>query len=221
MDNVVAPKATTAYVYGQLATKANQATTYTIAQVDTALALKANQATTYTTTQVDIALALKANAATTYTKTDVDNALAGQQPLINMLTALSVDIITAVGDINAAGFTTTGTATLGSIITDIMYVSTIIQSAGPVRVGSLTGGGVWTDTCKLEANGNITCVGTLTAPNIYTKSEVYGLLITKLALGGTAARFLKANGTSDSNTYLTTADAAADSIKLNGITAVQ
>ena len=54
-----------------------------------------------------------------------------------------------------------------------------MQSAGPVRVGSLTGGGVWTDTCKLEANGNITSVGTLKAPNIYTKTEVNGLLATK------------------------------------------
>ena len=43
----------------------------------------------------------------------------------------------------------------------------------------MTGGGVWVVTCKLEANGNITCVGTLTAPNIYTKTEVIGLLATK------------------------------------------
>ena len=96
-----------------------------------------------------------------------------------MLSALSVDTITVVGAINAVGFTTTGTATLGSINTDIMYVSTLIQSAGPASVGSFTGGGVWTDTCKLEANGNITCVGTLTAPNIYTKAEVNGLVATK------------------------------------------
>ena len=53
VDNARAPKATTAYVGGQLATKANQATTYTITQVDTALARKANQTTTYTKTEVD------------------------------------------------------------------------------------------------------------------------------------------------------------------------
>ena len=55
----------------------------------------------------------------------------------------------------------------------------MMQSAGTVSIGSFTRGGVWTDTCKLEANGNITCVGTLAAPNIYTKTEAHGLLATK------------------------------------------
>ena len=55
----------------------------------------------------------------------------------------------------------------------------------------------------------------------YTKTEVDGLLSTKASTGGTAAQFIKANGTFDSNTYLTTTGTAADSSKLNGKTAVQ
>ena len=55
----------------------------------------------------------------------------------------------------------------------------------------------------------------------YTKTEIDGLLSTKASTGGTAAQFIKANGTFDSNTYLTTTGTAADSSKLNGITAVQ
>jgi len=104
--------------------------------------------------EVDNKLTLKLDSTALvdyYNKSYVDNALAGKQPTLNMLTALSAGTITVAGAITAAGFTTTGTATLGSINTDIMYVSTMMQSAGPVRVGSLAGGGVWTDTCKLEA----------------------------------------------------------------------
>ena len=89
--------------------------------------------------------------------------------MINMLTALTVDILTAFGAITAAGFTTTGPATLGSINADMLYLTTLVQSTGPVRVGSWIGG-VWVDACKLEVNGNITCVGTLTAPNRYSKT---------------------------------------------------
>ena len=61
-----------------------------------------------------------------YTKSSVDTALAGKQPLINMLTALSVDSITATGAITAAGYSITGTANFGSINTNILYVSTML-----------------------------------------------------------------------------------------------
>ena len=46
-------------------------------------------------------------------------------------------------------------------------------------------------------------------------------LNTKANINGTAAQFIKANGSFDSNTYITTIGTAADSSKLNGITAVQ
>ena len=94
--------------------------------------------------------------------------------MINMLTSLSVDSITATGLIRAGSFITTETATLGSINADIIYLTTLMQSTGPVRVGSWIGG-VWVDACKLEVNGTITCLGTLTAPNIYiyTKFDIY------------------------------------------------
>jgi hypothetical protein len=55
----------------------------------------------------------------------------------------------------------------------------------------------------------------------YTKTEVNGMLHTKASTVGTAAQFIKANGTVDSNTYLTTTGTAADSSKLHGITALQ
>ena len=70
---------------GSLPLKANVATTYTMAQVDTwlslnanqtdvsaALSLNANQATTFTMTQIDGSLALKANQSTKYFMTQVD-----------------------------------------------------------------------------------------------------------------------------------------------------
>ena len=79
-----------------------------------------------------------------------------------MRTSLDVASIAATGLITAGTFSTTGTANLGSINTDILYVSTLMQSAGPISVGSLTAG-VWSDTCKLEANGNATFNGTLRA----------------------------------------------------------
>ena len=68
IDKLLAPKATVAYIYGQLLLKANQLTTYTKTAVDATLGLKANQSTTYTKTETDTALALKANQSSTYTK---------------------------------------------------------------------------------------------------------------------------------------------------------
>ena len=65
MNNLLTPKATTAYVDAQLLLKPNTA------DITAALALKADKLTTYTITQVDTALALKANQLTTYTKTEI------------------------------------------------------------------------------------------------------------------------------------------------------
>ena len=96
-----------------------------------------------------------------YTKSYVDTALACKQPLIDMLTALSVDSITATGVITAAGFTTTGTANLGTINADILYLSTMMQSAGTISVGTLSGS-TWTDKFNLEANGDGTFAGGIT-----------------------------------------------------------
>jgi hypothetical protein len=66
-------KAGTTYVNTQLATKANQAATYTKSETDTLLGAKANQTTTYTKTEADNLLGAKANQTTTYTKTETDN----------------------------------------------------------------------------------------------------------------------------------------------------
>jgi hypothetical protein len=88
-----------------------------------------------------------------YNQTYVDNALAGKQPLINVLTSLNIASITATGLITAGSFSTTGTTNSGSINTGILYVSTLMQSAGTISVGSLTGS-TWTDRCKLDANGD-------------------------------------------------------------------
>ena len=75
-------------VDGELAKKADKATTYTKTEVDelvtpkadktyvdNQLALKADKETTYTKTEVDTSLALKADKETTYTKTEVDTSL--------------------------------------------------------------------------------------------------------------------------------------------------
>ncbi len=56
-----------------------------------------------------------------------------------MLTSLSVDTITAAGAIIAAGYSTTGTANFRSTNTDILYVSTMMLSAGAISVGTLSG----------------------------------------------------------------------------------
>ena len=56
-------------------TKADSASTYNKADVDTKLSAKADTATTYTKTDVDTKLGSKADAATTYSKTDVDTKL--------------------------------------------------------------------------------------------------------------------------------------------------
>ena len=81
--------------------------TATIAYVDAQLVIKAHQSTTYTNTEVDNKLTLKLDSSALtdyYNKSYVDTALAGKQPLINMLTYLSVATITASGAITAAGF---------------------------------------------------------------------------------------------------------------------
>ena len=78
-----------------------------------------------------------------------------------MIIALSVDTITDYGAIPAAGFTITGPSTLGSTNTGLLYVSTLMQSAGTISVGTLSGS-TWTDTCKLEANGDGTFAGGIT-----------------------------------------------------------
>jgi len=83
----------------------------------------------------------------------VDNALAGKQPMINMLSSLNVASITATGLITAGSFSTAGTINSDSINTRILYVSTLMQSAGTISVGTLTGS-TWTDKCKLDANGD-------------------------------------------------------------------
>ena len=70
-----------------------------------------------------------------------------------MLTALSVDTITAAGAITAAGYSTAGAANFRSINTNILYVSTMMQSAGTISVGTLIGS-TSTDKCKLNANGD-------------------------------------------------------------------
>ncbi|MFM7987472.1 MAG: hypothetical protein ACKPKO_49985, partial [Candidatus Fonsibacter sp.] len=83
----------------------------------------------------------------------------------------------------AANYVTTGRANLASTNTDIRYISTLMQSAGPISVGYLTGE-TWTDKCKLETTCNdtftgtltvvgcMTCQGNLSAAIIYMRSEV-------------------------------------------------
>ena len=78
-----------------------------------------------------------------------------------MLTALSVDTITAIGAITDFGYSTTGTANLGSTNTGILYVSTLMESAGSISIGTLSDS-TWTDKFKLEANGDGTCAGCVT-----------------------------------------------------------
>ena len=79
VDNLLAPKANTAYVDSGLAFKGNQS------DMTSALGLEAKQVTTYTKIEVnnilapkptDTQLAVKANQSATYTKTEVDTALA-------------------------------------------------------------------------------------------------------------------------------------------------
>ena len=113
--------------------------TATIVYVDGQLLLKANRSTTYTTTEVDTIAAAKLDASALagyYTKSFVDTALASKQPLTTMIKPLSVDTITGAGAITAAGNSTTGTANFGSMNTDILYVSTMMQSAGSISVGT-------------------------------------------------------------------------------------
>ena len=100
-----------------------------------------------------------------YTKSYVDTALAGKQRLITMITSPAVDTITAVGYITAAIYSTTGVANLGFINTCTFYVATLMQSVGTISVGTLTGS-VWTDQCKLDANGDGTFTGRITSDSI-------------------------------------------------------
>ncbi|MFM7979499.1 MAG: hypothetical protein ACKPKO_09310 [Candidatus Fonsibacter sp.] len=51
LQNQIARKASMTYVYGQLALKANQLTTYTQTETDVARGLYANQSTAYTKTE--------------------------------------------------------------------------------------------------------------------------------------------------------------------------
>ncbi len=84
------------YVDGQLALKADQATTYTKGEVDTALALKAAQATTYTKSEVDTSLALKRDVATSYSSAEVDTALALKRDVATSYSSSQVDTALAL-----------------------------------------------------------------------------------------------------------------------------
>ena len=86
-----------------------------------------------------------------------------------MLIALTVGSITATGLITANSFSTTGTANSGSINTGILYLSTLMQSAGTISVGSLIGC-TWTDKRKLDANGDGVFTGRITSDSITSNS---------------------------------------------------
>ena len=86
-----------------------------------------------------------------------------------MLTALAVDSKTAAGAITAAGYSATRTANFGSINTNILYVSTMTQSAGTISVGTLTGS-TWTDKCKLDAKLCWVFTGRITSDSITSNS---------------------------------------------------
>ncbi|MGL4998349.1 MAG: hypothetical protein ACRC5T_05215 [Cetobacterium sp.] len=68
-------KADKTYVDGQLALKADKATTFTKTEVTASLALKADKSDTFTKAQVTSSLNLKADKSDTFTKVEVNSSL--------------------------------------------------------------------------------------------------------------------------------------------------
>ena len=172
-----------------LATKANQSTTYTKTEVDTSLALKANQSTTYTKTEIDTSLALKANQSTTYTKTEVNglfnNYYNSTYIDANFYDKTYIDNLPSGGgnehqilkceilefkDFNNPGSVNT-LSIIGGVninITDGSSNSLMDFSQYLVEVHP-----------PFKCYSTALFIGNLTAPNIYTKTNVDQLLLSK------------------------------------------
>ena len=93
-------------------------------------------------------------------------------------------------------------------------VKSKVSKNNPTFTGTVTG-----ITQAMVGLGNVQNTSDADKP---VSIAVSNALATKANINGTATQFIKANGTFDSNTYLTTTSGtAADSSKLNGITALQ
>jgi len=95
-------------VSNQIGLKANQATTYTIAQTDTLLNAKRDVSSSYSITQTDNLLSAKANTADHYTKTQTDALLTNKQDTLAFY-------IPASGSSIANGLSVKGIDTAGPI----------------------------------------------------------------------------------------------------------
>lgn len=114
---------------GELAGKADSATTYTKTEVDTALGDKADASTTYTKTEVDTALGGKADASTTYTKTEVDDMIAD----ITGVSFSVVQSLPATGDPGTI-YLVSNSGNAPNVYDEYIYVNNAFEKIGTTNV---------------------------------------------------------------------------------------
>jgi len=198
--------------------KADQATTYTVTEVDDLLDDKADQATTYTETEVDDLLDDKADQATTYTETEVDGLLNGKADKVTTYTKTeaAVDFGSTTDDLDTvvkSGFYRTQEN--ANLPPGADYGQLIVSSGGDsiLQIVSDFGGRLW------QRSGNPSNVGGPGSYSDWQEISAQGIGVGQTWQDMTASRASGVTYTNSTGKPITAAVSVIDSGTINPFTA--